>query len=267
MQQQRYSARIFSILMVCTLAASPVQAEEVSLVSKIKLVFWGISIGKMDNSIKVSDTNYSIAGTVKTSGIAALFSKTRANFVSAGKIKGKRLVPKAHDMKYKSNRKKGSLRFAFLNGNISQSNALPKVKYKPDAIPVKPQHLNKVLDPVSALLFPVKTTNVGDGKGVCNRTLPIFDGKSRLNLVFSYQSQALRKTKGFQGMTFTCSVRYQPVSGFRPSRKNIKFMKANRNMSVTMARVGKSNLYALFGFKVKTSKGMASGIASKFFAN
>ena len=85
-----------------------------------------------------------------------------------------------------------------------------------------------------------------------------------MNLVFSYKSKSVRKAKGFRGMTFKCSVRYQPVSGFRPFKKNVKYMKANRDMTVTMARVGQSNVYALFGFRVRTKSGVASGYAVKF---
>ena len=55
-----------------------------------------------------------------------------------------------------------------------------------------------------------------------------------------------------------------PVSGIRPKKKNIKFMKANRDMHVTVARMGKSNYYTLIGFRVRTSKGIASASAYEF---
>ena len=255
---------ILALSVVGALGVSPLQASEIKLVSKIKLAFLGIGIGKMNSSIIVSKVKYSISGAVKTSGLAAVISKTRANFASAGRIKGRRMEPGGHELKYTSNKKIGSLRLAFLNGDVTRTTVIPKVKYKKGTIPVESQHLDRVLDPVSALLFPVKAADVGDGNSVCNRTLPVFDGKARMNLVFSYKSKAVRETKGFKGMTFTCSVRYEPVSGIRPFKKNVKFMKANRDMTVTMARVGDSNVYALFGFRVRTDKGMASGYASKF---
>ncbi len=264
MKISRSSPFFAALLVTSALGNSPLQAAEAKLVSSIKLEFLGIGIGKMNSSISVTKGKYSISGVVKTSGLAVIVSRTRASFASAGRIRGARIEPGGHELKYTSNRKKGSLMLAFSKGNISRTTVVPKVKYKKGTIPVKPKHLNRVLDPVSALLFPVKAGDVGDGNRVCNRTLPVFDGKARMNLVFSYKSEAIREAEGFKGMTFTCSIRYQPVSGFRPSKKNVKFMKANRDMAVTMARVGDSNVYALFGFRVRTDKGMASGYASKF---
>ena len=49
-----------------------------------------------------------------------------------------------------------------------------------------------------------------------------------------------------------------------PVANLIKFMKANRDMQVTVARMGDSNFYTLIGFRVRTSKGMASGSALEF---
>ncbi|MEE9314449.1 MAG: DUF3108 domain-containing protein [Rhizobiaceae bacterium] len=243
---------------------TPSYGADVKLVTKIKVAFLGIGVGKMNSTISVADSQYSISGLVKTSGMVTVVSKTKATFASAGKISGKRLIPHGHNMKYKSNKKRGSLRLSFAGGNVTKTSAVPAIKYKAGSVPVDGSHMKSVLDPVSALLFPVEASGVGNGRSVCNRTLPVFDGKARMNLVFSYKSKAVRKAKGFKGMTFTCSVRYQPVAGIRPHKKNIKFMKANRDMSVTVARVGDSNLYALFGFYVRTSKGVASGSAARF---
>jgi len=86
--------------------------------------------------------------------------------------------------------------------------------------------------------------------------------KSHLNAVLDPLS-----SKGFEGNVFTCALRYQPISGIRPFKQNIKFMKANRDMEITVAQVGNTNIYTLFGFKVKTQKGTAKGYATKFKTN
>ncbi len=140
----------------------------------------------------------------------------------------------------------------------------PKVRYGKTAVPVVASHLRDVLDPISSVMLPVKPTEINNGSAICNRTLPVFDGKNRMNLKLRYKSSKPRQVKGFSGPTFTCSVRYQPVAGHKPERKETKFMKANRDIEVTFARVGESNLYALFGFRIKTRAGRASGQANQF---
>ena len=42
------------------------------------------------------------------------------------------------------------------------------------------------------------------------------------------------------------------------------FMKANRDMEVTLARVGDSTVSSLFSFRVLTDKGLATGSAYHF---
>ena len=246
------------------LSSQPGLATDLNLTANFSVSFLGINVGKMTNALAVSGDSYKISGVVKSNSLVSVVANTSANYESIGWIRGLRAVPSVHTLKYRTNKKRGDMRMAFTGGHVQSVSATPKIIYKPGSVPVEDAHLQSVLDPVSSLLFPVKAGDVGNGRSVCNRTLPIFDGKSRINLVFSYKSSQTRKAKGFKGETFTCAVRYQPISGIRPKKKNIRFMKANRDMEVTMARVGESNIYALFAFRVKTDKGTAAGKAYKF---
>ena len=260
-----FKKQLFATLIVPALVTSaPVFASDTTLQTKYNISFLGVNVGKMKNGYVLSDTNYKISGAVRTNSVVSLVAKTKASFASAGGIVGNRLVPVTHNLNYSSGKKKGDIKFSYAKGNVIGVKSSPKVKYKPGSIPVEASHLRNVLDPVSSLLFPVKTTDVGNGQKICNRTVPVFDGKSRVNLVFKYKSKRRANIKGFKGDTFTCAVRYQPVSGIRPFKKNIKFMKANRDIEITLARVGASNVYALFGFKVRTDKGTAQGSAYHF---
>ncbi|MEP1205771.1 MAG: DUF3108 domain-containing protein [Rhizobiaceae bacterium] len=255
---------ITSVLTALAAPAATAHAELVSHKSKFSLYYLGVNVGDMKHRISVQNDRYEIAGQAKSNAAVSIVAKIKANFSSTGTIAENRLVPSTHSVKVKNGKKSRRLNMGFTSNGVGEVRAKPRIKYKSGTVPLEKSHLRNVLDPVSSLLFAVKGEDVGDGRKVCNRTMPIFDGRARINLDFSYKSRKSVKIKGFQGHVFTCSVRYRPVSGIRPHKKQIKFMQANRDMQVTMARMGDSNLYTLFGFRVRTSKGLASGSAYEF---
>ncbi len=245
---------------------STANAVDLSHSSKFTIAYLGVNIGVMKHQVNLNGDSYRLSGSAKANSVVSIISDAKASFSSAGAIVGSRLIPAQHNLKYKSGKKSGRLKMGYSPNGVRSIEAKPKIKYKSGTVPLEKAHLRNVLDPVSSLLFPVRAEDVGNGRRVCNRIVPIFDGRSRINLVFSFKTASTARVEGFNGKTFTCSVRYQPVSGIRPHKKNIKFMKANRDMQVTLAQIGDSNIYTLFGFRVRTSKGMASGSAYEFFS-
>ena len=260
-------SRVFRALFTASamaMLAGPVQAENLFHKSKFAINYLGVNVGEMKHIVELSNDGYKIFGSAKANSVVSIVAKVKASFSSTGKILKNRLVPTTHSVKFNNGRKSGRIKMGFTPEGVREISAKPKIRYKKGTVPLEKSHLRNVLDPLSSLLFPVKQNEVGDGRKVCNRTLPIFDGRERMNLALSYKAKGSATIKGFRGDTFTCWVRYQPISGIRPHKKNIKFMKANRDMQVTVARMGDSNFYTLIGFRVRTSKGMASGSALEF---
>ena len=256
--------RVLSVTAAISLLAGAAHAESLFHKSQFAINFLGVNVGEMKHIVELNNNDYKIFGSAKANSVVSVIAKVKANFSSTGKITNNRLVPATHDVKFKNGKKSGRLKLGFTPNGVQEIKAKPKIRYKKGTVPLEKSHLRNVLDPVSSLLFPVKQSEIGNGRQVCNRTLPIFDGRERMNLALYYKSKGSAKIKGFRGDTFTCGVRYQPISGIRPHKKNIKFMKANRDMQVTVARMGNSNFYTLIGFRVRTVKGMASGAAVEF---
>ena len=55
-----------------------------------------------------------------------------------------------------------------------------------DRVPVTAAHTRGIIDPVSALLMPTQGRGEPLDPDNCNRTLPVFDGATRFNVVLSY---------------------------------------------------------------------------------
>lgn len=235
--------------------------------SLLKVSYLGVPVADIHNTVQISGDSYRISGRMKTNSLVSVVAKSKASFASTGAIVGSRVVPAQQTVNYRTRKKKGAIALSFAGGNLSAASVQPKPKPKPDRVPLSAGHTKSIIDPVSALFVAVKPEDVGNGRRICDRTLPVFDGTNRYNLKLAYKSSSTAKAKGFHGPVFTCSVRYQPIAGHRSSKKNVKFMTANRDMQVTLARVGGSNAYGLFGFRVRTSRGVAAGRAKAFVTN
>lgn len=181
-----------------------------------------------------------------------------------GSISGRNLYPAVQHLSYKNGKRKGTADLTFANSNVIKVSANPKFKYKSGSVPITKEHALNVIDPVSSLVFSLAPNEAVTGATICNRSIPIFDGKNRLDLHFTYKKSEKSKTKGFKGKVYTCAVRYAPVAGHRPHSKSTRFMASANDIEITMAPVGQSRVYALYGFKVPTRKGVVSGYPINF---
>jgi len=261
----RKTNKLMALGMGCLMAIAATSfGEAKSLSANIKLSFSGIPVGKLKTTVVLSGNKYTVSGVAKSKGIASIIAKTTGNTSSSGIIDGRTLIPTVHNLNYVTGKKAGNASIGFSDEKVSEVKATPAIKYKPGSVEVTKDHLANVLDPLSALVFPVLSSQSENGSGICNRTVPVFDGKNRFDLKFTYQKKSKQRTKGFSGSVYTCSVRYQPIAGHRAASKGAAFMVANKKIEVSFARISGSNVYAMYAFKVPTRRGTVVGQASKF---
>ena len=140
----------------------------------------------------------------------------------------------------------------------------PPLEPKTDRVPVKPADKKGVIDPMSALLMPaVASKNLTDPDN-CNRTIPVFDGASRMNVVLTYAETKTVEVPGYSGPVLVCNARYVPISGHRSERPATKFMQDNRDMSVWLAPIEGPRLLFPLKVAVRTMIGMSVVEAASF---
>lgn len=239
-------------------------AETIHHEMKIVLTMAGIPVGKMAMAVNVSNGNYSISGSGKAFGASRLFSKAKGTAHSSGRYLENTITNRVHKLNYTTKKKRGSVNIKFGKSGVEKAVVSPAVKIKPGMIIVEPSHLKSVQDPVRTTIIAVKPNQIGNGQAICNRTMPVYDGKNRFNIKMRYKGTRKVVTKGFKGLSYVCAVRYEPVAGHRPFKKHIKRMKANKNIEVSMARISNSSLYGLIQFKVKTRFGTVVGKPSYY---
>lgn len=130
-----------------------------------------------------------------------------------------------------------AVRMALARGSVVQAEVTPPLIDMQDRVPVTAADKRGIMDPVSALLMPAQARGEPTDPANCKRTLPVFDGATRFNVVLSYAETREVQKPGYSGPVLVCNARYQAVAGHRPDRPGVRFMEENREMSVWLAPV------------------------------
>ncbi|MES0383552.1 MAG: DUF3108 domain-containing protein [Hyphomicrobium sp.] len=215
----------------------------VKAVYRINFGIFG-DIGSYRFKSRLKDGKYNLDGVVKIETTVLDYSavmRSSGSFVSA------ELSPDSHMFRFKQDprigkKKRSTLHMEFDDSGVKHVKFVPKKKYSKRSVPVTEQQLENVLDPLSAIMA-LSLDQTGDP---CWRTLSVFDGKHRFDLIFTPKRQSSRNV--------VCSVRVVPISGHRKGEGNSVI---TGNAEVVLRRVPKANIVIPSRVTVPTIAGNA----------
>lgn len=183
------------------------QAAQISAVYQISLN--GFDVGNFRYTSETSGQSYKLTSDVELSLMMGAFQWKGVSTTSGSTASAAALRPAAFGFDYSSTLKSGAVRMGFTKGNVESVSIDPPAPPMPDAVPLKPEHLTNVLDPLSAILAMTRDT----GGSPCDRKLAIFDGKQRFDLQLIYRRN--EPIEGSSEQATVCRVKYIPIAGFR----------------------------------------------------
>jgi len=222
--------------------------------ARYKLSFNGFDVGTYDFASHYNGSSYDTTGKTQISALFGAF-KWSGNFSSTGSIGSAGPRPSSFDMAYKAKSKTTSVKLTFDTGAISSIVLVPNKPPKPDAIPVKPDHLKNVFDPMSAILAMWNA----NGTNACNRTIPVFDGKARFDLKLSFKKREAVKDKKPTGLPpelVVCRVKYIPIAGHRPKDFTNPWVDYD-NIEIALRAVPSAGIYVPYRVTVPSPVGSA----------
>lgn len=251
-------AVIYAGLALALTMVSPAGAQEVRHRTDYTIALAGLPVAKASFSTVMDSRRYTISGDIRSAGLADLITTITAKTTVNGTLQSNRLQAQDFVLDYTSGKRNRLYTATFRNGNVVSSTIQPEPRRDPKAwVPVSSRDLRAVLDPISGLIFPTKAR-------ICPRTLPIFDGESRMDLVLSQKGQRPFSTRGFKGETLVCGVRYIPRSGYKTGRKDIDYLRNSKAMEIWFAKAEAVDVYAPVYVKIPTEYGMLTISAVRF---
>ncbi|MCC5979107.1 MAG: DUF3108 domain-containing protein [Salinarimonas sp.] len=235
--------------------ATPVTAGEMEAVYTISIA--GFSVGTADVKSSFDGSGYKIDLQARLTGLAGVLVSGRGAASASGTVSGTRVVPQSFAANSRSSQASRTVRMGLRDGTVSAVEIEPPLQEHADAVPVQAAHRRGVVDPVSAFMMPATVPgNPADPRN-CERTIPVFDGAARFDIVLNYAGTREFSRPGYSGEVLVCHARFKAISGHRPSRDAVRFMEENRDMAVWLAPFPANDSLVPMRIEVRTQIGMS----------
>lgn len=241
------------------LTAAPAAADDArwpkSVSTTYRLYFNGFDVGGFAFRSEATGTTYKAESKADVSALFGAF-KWNGNISAAGKLEANGPQPASYVMNFRTKSKQGRVRLGFDKAGVKSVTVEPKKDWvSPEIVPIKDEHKKNVFDPMSAILA---MTHEGGGDP-CAKTVPIFDGKVRFNLIMSYKGKKKLEEKTPSGQPkdlVVCKVKYQPIAGHKP-KDFVKPWIDYDGIEIALRPVPAANVYVPYNITVPTSLGAA----------
>lgn len=251
---------LFAAQSVAPAAADPRWAPRLDAVYKLRLL--GVEMATFNFNSQVKGDTYALAGHTKMSWGMGLFKMT-ANFSGTGKVSGDSVRPASYAYDWQSNKKSGGVKIAYGAGGVQTVQIEPPHTPGPEVVPLKPEHLRGVFDPLAALIVLSRASNAAGHP--CNRKVAVFEGKQRFDVIFSPKSEETikeAKPSGQPVKAFVCSVKYVPVAGHKMNKETSAAVKAD-GIEVAFRPIPEANVLVPYRITLPTPVGTAVLTAHK----
>jgi len=258
----RFCLEAFVVAAAC-LAGGNVAAQG-KLDARYAATLAGVPIGRGAWVIDIGEDQYTAAASGMTTGLLQVFANGHGSGASRGLVRGDNLVPITYASSINNDKRVEELRIVLSGGTVKEVTVDPPNMPNPDRVPLTDAHRRGVLDPMSAALLRVAGSGDPLSSEACRRTVPVFDGRMRFDLVLSFKRFENVQAKGYQGPVAVCGVQFVPLAGYVPQRPAIKYLIAQRDMEIWLAPVAGTHVVVPFRLSLPTPFGTGVLEATQF---
>jgi hypothetical protein len=229
-----------------------------------RIQWLGAHIGDFKFKSTVANQKYELRA---TADVSVFFGAVTWKGVteSAGYLSPSGPSPSSYKFRFRTGEKRENVEMRFAQRMVRDISIEPVFRPSSRRVPITESHLRNVVDPLSAAILVSQSGTARNGEQACNRRVPIFDGKLRYDLVFSFKTtRSVEKRGSIGGTAYVCRVRYVPVAGHKPSKDDDDYITDNSGIEVWLVPMPEANLMVPYYVTIPTPAGAASMIAAKF---
>lgn len=226
--------------------------------------FNGLGIGQFKLWSNMTSRQYTLSAQANVSLLAGMLFDWKGVTSSSGLVTAKGPMPAKYSFGYATSDKKEQIELRFVQNAVSQVVMNPPQRPSSRRVPLAQHHMQNVVDPLSAVILLSRNRHKKQGKEVCERRLPIFDGKMRYDIELSYKSTKQVNNGGYKGPAYVCRIKYIPIAGHKHGKNQDDVMSGNLSMEIWLIPVPDASLYVPYYVSIPTPAGNASIISTRF---
>jgi hypothetical protein len=240
--------------------SAPVHAAN-AVITEYSLDVSGIPIADFKFNGAIRNGHYSLAGRGKTAPLVELIVPFKGFTSSTGAVSGGEIRPAAYSLSYREDDDTiKSVALQFGRSGVDSIAIAPSKAVSAKAVPLKPGHKQGVIDPMSAALFPIPGGPL-TGEKVCNRTLPVFEGRQRFDLDLTFKRrEKLTSNAGpdHHPEIYVCAIRYAPIAGHKPDATATRFLTGTEGIEIWLSPVVSVGMLIPYRAVLPTPVGVAT---------
>lgn len=234
-------SRILKSLAALIILSAPAQGQQAN--HTFNLYIAGVKAGSIQIKAHTAGNAYSLAGAVQPGSLLRRLRDVGYSGSAAGSVRGKNHQPKRYQGETRTGSRVSNVKMRYSNGRPIVDSYLPKREKR--AYDIDPAKQTGTVDLLTAAHIVFQDQNVTT---LCNRTIPMFDGRRRSKLTLS-------KPK-LKDNNASCNGTYTRLAGF--SAEDMK-ERVNFPFSLVYNRLD-DQTYRLHSFSSKTTFGSAKGV-------
>ncbi|MBX3532140.1 MAG: DUF3108 domain-containing protein [Rhizobiaceae bacterium] len=208
----------------------------------------GITVAKAGFSGAVTGQRYEVEGQLASAGIGKVLGKTEASARSAGTFNQPTPTPESFMLSFAQGGHTSKTELIFKNGNAVSTSFQPDWKAGSDTIPITPNDLQSVADPVAATVVARGTPDQ-----ICGRTLRVFEGGTRIDVELKLASVGF--IEGIGNNAVTCRANFVPVAGMTANNGTYDYLRKKADMELIYVPAARGGLYLLHTMSARTDIG------------
>lgn len=255
-------AAAFCAVLAC---ARPAAAQSFSVDYGLSLL--GLHFGNASIGGQFTGDHYKMRAGAKLIGIASMISRSSGAVSSSGAIKDGKILPVTFASIMTDPKSTRTTRISIKDRDVTGMEIAPPLGPITGRVPLTSASERGIIDPLSAALMVGADSKVPFGPQACDRTMPIFDGFVRYDIVMSFVALTSIQVRGYKGPAVICKAHYQPIAGYVPSRPQLKYMQKHENIRIWLAPVAGTNLSLPLHVRIATIIGTIDLTAKSFTSN
>ena len=245
----------FACLGILSFGPVEVDAAETRFSIDYGVYLNGLPLGRSELNGTFQGQSYDLSGSTRLTGLAGAFMQFRAVGRARGAMARSGPRPDSYSGQAQASDKQQSVQMSFGGNRVTASRIRPARRGGQAYVTVQDRHLRNVIDPISAMVLPANGTL---DASVCDRTLPLFNGRERFDIRLSYKATRNVQVRQMQRITdraIVCRVSYKPISGHREGRREIQYYTSTNDIEVWIIEAPGLDVYLPYRISLPTPVG------------